>query len=153
MRTLIELYDERPLENVLGVEVFRPERVVFVCPETVAGNKRIHWQLKDYFRHRGLEPELSFARANIYDAESVLQLLRRTVDQDPDCAVDITGGTDAVLFAAGRCSPTAASETPFSTSATPPLPRICPVRYASAWRTASAWPAAPCVPGGWTTRS
>ena len=104
MRTLIELYDERPLENVLGVEVFRPERVVFVCPETVAGNKRIHWQLKDYFRHRGLEPELSFARANIYDAESVLQLLRRTVDQDPDCAVDITGGTDAVLFAAGLLS-------------------------------------------------
>ena len=104
MRTLIELYDERPLENVLGVEVFRPERVVYVCPEAVAGNKRIHWQLKDYFRHRGLEPELSFARANIYDAESVLQLLRRTVDQDPDCAVDITGGTDAVLFAAGLLS-------------------------------------------------
>ena len=63
-----------------------------------------YWQLKDYFRHRGLEPELSFARANIYDAESVLQLLRRTVDQDPDCAVDITGGTDAVLFAAGLLS-------------------------------------------------
>lgn len=104
MRTLIELYDERPLENVLGVEVFRPERVVYICPEAVAGNKRIHWQLKDYFRHRGLEPELSFARANIYDAESVLQLLRRTVDQDPDCAVDITGGTDAVLFAAGLLS-------------------------------------------------
>ena len=104
MRTLIELYDERPLENVLGVEVFRPERVVYVCPEAVAGNKRIHWQLKDYFRHRGLEPELSFARANIYDAESVLQLLRRTVEQDPDCAVDITGGTDAVLFAAGLLS-------------------------------------------------
>ena len=104
MRTLIELYDERPLENVLGVEVFRPERVVYVCPEAVAGNKRIHWQLKDYFRHRGLEPELSFARANIYDAESVMQLLRRTVEQDPDCAVDITGGTDAVLFAAGLLS-------------------------------------------------
>ena len=38
MKTLIELYDERPLENVLGVEVFRPRRVVYVCPEEVARN-------------------------------------------------------------------------------------------------------------------
>ena len=30
METLIELYDERPLENVLGVEMFRPARVVYV---------------------------------------------------------------------------------------------------------------------------
>ena len=31
MKTLIELYDERPIENVLGTEVFRPERTVFLC--------------------------------------------------------------------------------------------------------------------------
>ncbi len=101
MHTLIELFDERPLENVLGVEVFRPERVVYVCPEQVAGDRRVQRQLRDYFRARGLEPELSFARANVYDTESVLQLLRRTAGQNGDCALDITGGTDAVLFAAG----------------------------------------------------
>ena len=33
MQTLIELYDERPLENVLGVDVFRSNRVVYVCPD------------------------------------------------------------------------------------------------------------------------
>ena len=32
VQTLVELYDERPLENVLGVEIFRPERVIYVCP-------------------------------------------------------------------------------------------------------------------------
>ena len=31
MKTLIELYDERPLENVLSTEVFSPERTVFIC--------------------------------------------------------------------------------------------------------------------------
>lgn len=72
MRTLIELYDERPLENVLGVEMFRPQRVVYVCPENVAGDKRVHRQLKEYFRHRGLAPELSFVRTDVYDSESVL---------------------------------------------------------------------------------
>ena len=101
MKTLIELYDERPLENVLGVEMFRPEQVVYICPAEVAGDKRIHRQLREYFRHRGLTPELFFARADIYDTEAILSLLRRTVQEHPDCAVDITGGTDAVLFAAG----------------------------------------------------
>lgn len=104
MRTLIELYDERPLENVLGVEMFRPQRVLYICPKPVAGNKRIHRQMHEYFRHRGLEPELSFLQANVYDSESVLQLLRSIAEQDPDCAIDITGGTDAVLFAAGLLS-------------------------------------------------
>ena len=31
METLIELYDERPLENVLGVEMFSPKRVIYIC--------------------------------------------------------------------------------------------------------------------------
>ena len=104
MRTLIELYDERPLENVLGVEMFRPQRVVYVCPENVAGDKRVHRQLKEYFRHRGLAPELSFVRTDVYDSESVLQRLRSITEQEEDCAIDITGGTDAVLFAAGLLS-------------------------------------------------
>ncbi len=104
MRTLIELYDERPLENVLGVEMFRPRRVVYICPAPIAEDKRIHRQLKEYFRHRGLEPDLSFLKANVYDSESVLKLLRSTVEQDEDCAIDITGGTAAVLFAAGLLS-------------------------------------------------
>ena len=29
VKTLIEFYDVRPLENVLGAEIFRPERVVY----------------------------------------------------------------------------------------------------------------------------
>ena len=32
-RTLVELYDERPLENVLGVEIFHPKQVIYICPE------------------------------------------------------------------------------------------------------------------------
>ena len=108
MQTLIELYDERPLENVLGVEVFRPERVIYICPESLARDGRIQRQLRDYFRHRGLEAELRFAGVDIYNAEAILRLLRRTVEEHPDCVLDITGGTDAVLFAAGLLS----AETP-----------------------------------------
>ena len=101
MQTLIELYDERPLENVLGVEVFRPERVVYICPDDFNNEKKLRRLLSAYFRHRGLTPELVFARARVYESEAMLALFRGIVEKYPDCAMDITGGTDAVLFAAG----------------------------------------------------
>ena len=101
MRTLIELYDERPLENVLGVEVFRPERVVYVCPKRIFRDRLPQRRLRDYFAHRGQTVELEFVKADVYHAEAILKTLRRIAAEDPDCAVDITGGTDAVLYAAG----------------------------------------------------
>ena len=101
METLIELYDERPLENVLGVEMFRPKRVVYICPEPVASDNELHQKLRAYYRHRGITVEAIFFKASIYNSESVLQLFRKIVRQYPDCALDITGGTDAVLFASG----------------------------------------------------
>ncbi len=101
METLLELIDERPLENVLGVEMFRPKRVVYICPEG-SSDRHTRRSLAAYFRHRGVEAELVFLTVSMYDAEAVLRVLRGAVAQYPDCALDITGGTDAVLFAAGR---------------------------------------------------
>ena len=104
MDTLIELYDERPLENVLGVEMFRPQRVVYICPEQIASNTTVQKKLRAYFAHRKQKVELIFYKASIFDTEAMLQLFRSIVLRYPDCAIDITGGTDAVLFAAGLLS-------------------------------------------------
>ena len=101
MQTLIELFDERPLENVLGGEMFRPERIIYVCPSDFRDVKNIQDKLGAFFRHRGLETEVVFTRAHIYDSEKIRNKLHELVRNYPDCALDITGGTDAVLFAAG----------------------------------------------------
>ena len=101
MKTLIELYDERPLENVLSTEVFRPERTVFICPPEVASDQRLHNKLREYFRHRGIRHECIFLGASLLDAQAVERRLREVVDRYPDCAMDIAGGTDATLFASG----------------------------------------------------
>ena len=101
METLIELIDDRPLENVLGVEMFRPKRVLYICPEGTS-DRHTRRHLNAYFKHRGVSAELQFLPVSMYDAEAVLRVLRESVAKYPDCALDITGGTDAVLFAAGR---------------------------------------------------
>ena len=113
METLIELYDERPLENVLGAEIFRPQRVVYICPESAARDQTLQKKMRGYFSHRGQRAELIFFKADVYSTEAVLTLLRSIVERYPDCAMDITGGTDAVLFAAGMLS--AESEIPVFT--------------------------------------
>lgn len=101
MKTLIELYDERPLENVLSTEVFRPERTVFICPPEIAANQPLQNKLREYFRHRGVQTECIFMSASLLDAEAVERRLNEVADRWPDCALDIAGGTDAALFAGG----------------------------------------------------
>lgn len=101
LKTLIELFDERPLENVLAAEVFRPERVVFLAADSKAQDKSLHARLRQYFARRGMTPELIFLECSRYNAAKIERQLRRVAELYPDCALDITGGTDAALFAAG----------------------------------------------------
>ena len=102
MKTLIELYDERPVENVLASEVFKPERTVFLCPPEIAQNKNLRVKLEEYFRHRGLNTELIFLECSQYNSEKIEKQLRAITEKYSDCVLDITGGTDAALFAGGR---------------------------------------------------
>lgn len=101
MDTLIELYDERPLENVLGTDMFRPKRTVFVFNRESAQDANTERRLRDYVRYRGLDTELVFMDAKHYSVSSVLSTLRQAVSMYPDCIMDITGGTDDELFASG----------------------------------------------------
>ena len=74
VRTLVELYDERPLENVLGVEMFRPEQVIYVCPEGTPENAE--GQLKTYFSHRGISVATRFLYVDTFDTQAILRLFR-----------------------------------------------------------------------------
>ena len=101
MKTLIELFDDRPLENVLAADVFRPERVVYLCPQWAAQSKRLHEGVRSFFKSRGMNTECIFLETSVYRTDKIEKQLRSITEQYPDCALDITGGTDAVLFAAG----------------------------------------------------
>ena len=101
MKTLIELYDDSPLMNVLGTEMFRPERTVFICPPSVGSDKHLQRKLREYFAHRGVTSKLEFVSTSLLDAAQVQARLTEIVELWPDCAVDVAGGTDAALFASG----------------------------------------------------
>ena len=101
MDTLIELYDERAFENILAPDMFRPERIIYLCPVEIAQNRQRQEKLRAFFLRRGWEPELIFMEASLFKADRILRQLLTIGEKYPDCALDVTGGSDAALFAAG----------------------------------------------------
>ena len=104
MDTLIELYDERAIENILAPDMFRPTRIIYLCPEEIAQDRKRQDKLCAFFQRRGWEPELIFMTASLFKADRILRQLLTIGERYPDCAVDVTGGSDAALFAAGMFS-------------------------------------------------
>ena len=101
MDTLIELYDERAIENILAPDMFRPKRIVYLCPAEVSQDRKRQEKMKSFFHRRGWDPELIFMEASRYKADRILRQLLSIGEKYPDCALDVTGGSDAGLFAAG----------------------------------------------------
>ena len=101
MNTLIELYDDRAIENILAPDMFRPQRIIYLCPGEIAQDHSRQEKLKDFFKRRGWEPELIFMEASLFKADRILRQLLTIGEKYRDCALDVTGGSDAALFAAG----------------------------------------------------
>ena len=101
METLIELYDERPIENVLATEVFQPERTVFLCRSDIVQGGRAKKALTEYFAFLGINPEIIMLESSMFRSDRIEKQLKDVIKNYPDCVLDITGGTDAALFAGG----------------------------------------------------
>ena len=104
MKTLIELYDELPIENVLASDTFHPDTTVFLCPSEVAQDRSVQSKMNAYFAHRGVNTQTVFLDTSLFYANKVKKQLRHVLEEYPDCAIDIAGGSDAALFAAGYVS-------------------------------------------------
>ena len=104
MNTLIELYDDRAIENILAPDMFRPQRIIYLCPGEIAQDRSRQEKLKAFFKRRGWNPELIFMEASLFKADRILRQLITIGEKYPNCALDITGGSDAALFAAGMFS-------------------------------------------------
>lgn len=102
MKTLIELYDEKPIKNVLAVDVFKPQNVVYLCPTEIAQNKDIQKSINTYFKKRNLNLKTFFYESSKYNAQKICRLLEKITSEFDDCAIDISGGTDDALFACGN---------------------------------------------------
>lgn len=104
MKTLIELYDPSPIRNVLATLKFRPEEMILLCPSEILENQDLKRSLRELFAYVGCPARVSLVSVSLLDAEKIARVLRKILDSHRDCAIDISGGTDAALFASGAVS-------------------------------------------------
>ena len=114
MHTLIELYDTSPIRNVLSTIMFRPKEMILVCPPEVAEDPENKRSLKQFFKYLDVDVKLTLVPVTMLDATKTARVLLEILESHKDCAIDISGGTDAALFAAGYVS----GETPVFTYST-----------------------------------
>ena len=101
MKTLIELYDDSPIENVLATLVFSPQECVLLCPPEIAKSRELKSAAKNFLKHRGIDTKLTFIPVSMDNAVKIARVMKEVQDSHQDCAINISGGSDAALFAAG----------------------------------------------------
>lgn len=107
MGTLIELFDREHICNVFAQDALHCSRVVFVGTKELSDSEA---NLRKYFKKRGA-PKLVFKTVPVMSCEEIYNVLQKILQDYPDCMLDLTGGSDEAIFAAGRLS--SASSIPF----------------------------------------
>ncbi len=103
-KTLIELFDQDPIYNYLAATVFEPEKVIFVG-DGEANRRENVAATEEYARimKLGCRFERAYAKSeDFYDVRrTVKNLVEKETAKGNECIVDVTGGRDLALVAAG----------------------------------------------------
>ena len=102
MKTLIELYDERPIKNVLATDMFHPEETIILCPPNVTDIRKVRTTIEKYLDYRRCNTRITVIQVSLLDARKTEKRLRNILESHPDCAINISGGSDTTLYAVGR---------------------------------------------------
>jgi len=105
MKILIELHDrDDPILNILSCLVIRPELVVFISDEKLH-RQRFQRPLRKVMQMAGLETELEFVHLELTEIDAAKEGLTAILDKygDGECILDVSGGNDLLLMAAGMC--------------------------------------------------
>ncbi len=100
MKTIIELYDREPIENLLSTIIFQPEHVVYITGCDAPDAIRRQAMERALRRHAPMT-RVHFLAADAASVPSIFEALRKAVATWPDCIFDFTGGRDLMLLSSG----------------------------------------------------
>ncbi|MBQ8249406.1 MAG: DUF1887 family protein [Clostridia bacterium] len=98
--TIIEIYDEEQIYNVLAVCEFKPKNVVYIGTRKLK-NKRIKNNIISCLRSLGLTTKCFFYSTDMLSINSVISELENILSIFGECAIDLTGGNEVALVAVG----------------------------------------------------
>jgi len=101
IKTLVELFDECQIANVISALKFIPEKIVFVgFNKTMKSRKRE--AIRNFLEAKGLNIKTEFEIVGRFDYDFIVKKLNEITDENEDCVFDLTGGKELVLAAMGE---------------------------------------------------
>ena len=100
MLTLIELFDECQIENVMAGLKLMPDKIVFVGHKKYMTPARIA-AVEKFFRNRSHNINFEYKTVGRYDFDSIYRELTDICINNDRCTIDITGGKEIILAATG----------------------------------------------------
>lgn len=101
--TLVEFFDRDDVENVCSAFAGTPDRVLLLGKNLKLMKRRCA-RYAQVLEERGVKPEFVCRALNVNNLSAVTDALCRVVEEYGDCVVDLTGGEDLYLVAAGVVS-------------------------------------------------
>ena len=97
--TIVEFFDGVSIDNMASCLAIRPEKIIFI-----GENKPMKKQEEAYLRFinsHSIKVEFDFKPINKNSVEQIVSALTEIVEEEENCAFDLTGGEDLVLVAMG----------------------------------------------------
>ena len=98
--TIIEIYDDEPIYNVLALTQFYPKRVVYLGTRKLK-NKRVKNNIISFIRELSLDTECFFYSTDMQNIDAITAELKNILASYGECAIDLTGGNEVALVAVG----------------------------------------------------
>ncbi len=99
--TLIEFFDKTPVENILSSLALKPDKVVYISPES----RKVIRAIPNYqkiLKGRGIHLEMRVKSIAKNDLEAIVAALYDIIsDPSDDYVIDISGGDEGALVALG----------------------------------------------------
>ncbi len=99
-KVMVEFYAEEPLENVMAMIKYRPEKIIFLGHKDNMITKRIN-DIKDFRDKKCPDTELEFIEVPKDDLNGAIDMLSDIIRENPGVRFELTGGSELILIALG----------------------------------------------------
>lgn len=103
MKVMVEFYSQEPLENVMAMIKYRPEKIIFLGHKDNMITKRIK-DIKDFRDCQCPQTELEFIEVPKDDLNGAIDMLTEIIRENPGVRFELTGGSELILIALGCIS-------------------------------------------------
>ena len=99
-KVIVDFYSEEPLENVMAMIKYRPEKIIFLGHKDNMITKKIN-NIKSFRNKKCPGVELEFIEVPKDDLSYCIDLLTKLIRDYPGVRFELTGGSELILIALG----------------------------------------------------